>query len=56
MNPIWTPDGKRIAFLVVERSPAEIVWAPVDAIGAAERLAITENYGYPHSFSVITLP
>jgi len=46
-TPIWTPDGKRIAF----QSGTEIVWQAADGSGAAEPLASGTGAPVPISWS-----
>jgi len=50
--PIWTPDGKRVAFSSGREGPPNIFWQPSDGSGGPERLT-TSDYGqqYPSSFS-----
>ena len=41
--PVWTQDGKRVAFSWSKTSPAEIWWAAADGSGKMEQLRKTES-------------
>jgi serine/threonine-protein kinase len=41
--PVWTRDGKRVAFSWSKTSPAEIWWAAADGSGKMEQLRKTES-------------
>jgi Tol biopolymer transport system component len=47
--PIWTPDGKRVAF--GSGAPNNLFWQPADGSGTAERLTTSEHFQNPGSFS-----
>jgi serine/threonine protein kinase/Tol biopolymer transport system component len=49
--PVWTPDGKRIAFLSSEGGPANIFWQLADGSGGLEQLTNSEYNDAPLSFS-----
>ena len=49
--PVWTPDGKRIAFRSNKEGPAGIFWQMADGSGGLERLSTGEYAHSPHSFS-----
>jgi Tol biopolymer transport system component/predicted Ser/Thr protein kinase len=52
LNPVWTPDGKRIAFRSnKEGGPANIFWQRADGSGGLERLSTYENLQVPRSWS-----
>lgn len=50
-NPIWTPDGKRIAFYSDKEGPPNIFWQWADGSGGLERLTTGEYLKVPWSFS-----
>ena len=41
-NPVWTPDGKRIAFQSNKEGPPNIFWQLADGSGGLERLTTSE--------------
>jgi len=47
-SPVWTPDGKRIAF---RRTGAGLFWKPADGSGAEDALAKLERPPVPTSWS-----
>ena len=49
--PVWTPDGKRIAFSSNREGPFSIFWQLADGGGGSERLNSSEYYQNPQSFS-----
>jgi len=49
--PIWTPDGKRIAFQSNREGPSNIFWQLADGSGRAERLTTGEYVTAPNSWS-----
>ena len=51
LNPIWTPDGKRIAFLSNKEGPLNIFWQLADGSGGLERLTTSEYNQSPISWS-----
>jgi serine/threonine protein kinase/Tol biopolymer transport system component len=50
-NPVWTPDGKRIAFLSAREGPNNIFWQLADGSGGLERLTISDPSQFPRSWS-----
>jgi Tol biopolymer transport system component len=51
-TPVWTPDGKRIAFQSnKEGSAVNLFWLLADGSGGLERLASSENLQAPNSWS-----
>jgi serine/threonine protein kinase/Tol biopolymer transport system component len=50
-RPVWTPDGKRIAFYSDKEGPWNIFWQLADGSGGLERLISSENLTVPVSFS-----
>ncbi|MDR3722704.1 MAG: protein kinase [Candidatus Acidoferrales bacterium] len=49
--PIWTPDGKRIAFLSNRDGPNNFYWQLADGSGGLERLTTSEYTQAPQSWS-----
>ncbi len=41
--PVWSPDGKRVAFVSAEGAKTSIAWAAADGTGSAEALAAVEG-------------
>jgi eukaryotic-like serine/threonine-protein kinase len=50
-NPIWSPDGKRLAFQSDRAGPANLYVQPADGGGAAERLTTSRFSNPPSSWS-----
>jgi Tol biopolymer transport system component len=50
-RPIWTPDGKRIAFYSTKDGPLNIFWQLADGSGGLEKLATSDFINVPDSFS-----
>jgi serine/threonine-protein kinase len=50
-RPIWTPDGKRIAFDSIKEGPTNLFWQLADGSGGLERLTNSENANYTMSWS-----
>ena len=52
MKPVWTPDGRRIAFASprANKRAANLYWQPADGTGAAERLTESEHEQAPGSW------
>jgi serine/threonine-protein kinase len=48
--PVWTPDGKRITYLSVEKGVRSTYWIRADGVGAAERLLETKPQTYATSW------
>ena len=51
-SPLWTPDGKRIAFSSTKDGPVNIYWQMADGSGGLERLNTSENNQVPMSWSL----
>jgi Tol biopolymer transport system component len=49
--PVWTPDGRRIAFSSSKEGTQHIFWQPADGSGTAERLFSDQYNKFPASFS-----
>jgi Tol biopolymer transport system component len=49
--PVWTPDGKRIAFNSNKEGPNNIYWQLADGSGGLERLTTNEYLQAPSSWS-----
>ncbi len=49
--PVWTPDGKRIAFQSNSAGRQNLFWQPSDGSGGSERLSISEFTQAANSFS-----
>jgi eukaryotic-like serine/threonine-protein kinase len=49
--PVWTPDGKRIAFESNKEGPSNIFWQLADGSGGLERLTTSEYLHSPISWS-----
>jgi serine/threonine-protein kinase len=50
--PLWSPDGKRIAFASARAGkPPNLFWKPADGSGAEERLTTSDHLQAPHSWS-----
>jgi Tol biopolymer transport system component/predicted Ser/Thr protein kinase len=49
--PVWTPDGKRIAFESFKEAPGNIFWQLADGSGGLERLTTSEYLHAPSSWS-----
>ncbi len=47
----WTPDGKRLVFGWSNSGPENLYWQPVDGSSPMERLAASDNFQSPGSFS-----
>jgi serine/threonine-protein kinase len=50
-NPVWTPDGKRIAFNSNKEGPVNLFWQLADGSGGLERLTTSEHLHFPMSWS-----
>jgi len=51
-NPVWTPDGKRVAYAsAVESAQPNLFWKRADGVGQAERLTTSENVQLASSWS-----
>jgi len=49
--PIWTRDGRRVAFYTESEGPSNLFWQPVDGRGHAERLTTSTFHQRPSSWS-----
>jgi eukaryotic-like serine/threonine-protein kinase len=49
--PVWTPDGKRIAFISNKEGPQNLFWQLADGGGGLERLTTSDYTDVPHSWS-----
>jgi len=50
--PIWSPDGRRIAFASAREGKApNLFWKPADGSGPDERLTTSQNLQYPATWS-----
>jgi eukaryotic-like serine/threonine-protein kinase len=49
--PLWTPDGKRIAFYSINEGASDIFWQMADDSGGLERLITSEYREAPTSWS-----
>jgi eukaryotic-like serine/threonine-protein kinase len=49
--PVWTPDGKRIAYQSSRADVPNIFWQPADGSGTAERLTTSAHIQVASSFS-----
>jgi len=50
-GPVWTPDGRRVAFSTARDGGESIYWQAADGSGAAERLTQESGIQVPDSFS-----
>jgi eukaryotic-like serine/threonine-protein kinase len=50
-NPVWTPDGKRIAFFSTKEGIENLFWQLADGSGGLERLSTSEYVQIPRSWS-----
>jgi eukaryotic-like serine/threonine-protein kinase len=50
-NPTWTPDGKRIAFSSSREGSPNLFWQMADGSGGLERLATSDYFQGPNSWS-----
>jgi len=49
--PVWTPDGKKIAFASDRAGQDNVFWQPADGGGPAERILTSKNRQSPSSWS-----
>jgi serine/threonine-protein kinase len=49
--PVWTPDGKRIAFMSNKEGPLNLFWQMADGSGGLERLTTSQYVQGPNSWS-----
>jgi serine/threonine-protein kinase len=50
-SPIWTPDGKRVAYRGTRSGFRNLFWRAVDGTGTEERLTTSDSLETPGSFS-----
>jgi Tol biopolymer transport system component/tRNA A-37 threonylcarbamoyl transferase component Bud32 len=50
-NPVWIPDGKRIAFFSTKEGPGNLFWQLADGSGGLERLTTSQYSQIPRSWS-----
>ena len=50
-NPVWTPDGKRLAFISSRAGPPNIFWQMADGSGGVDRLTTDPYANVPSAFS-----
>jgi serine/threonine-protein kinase len=50
-NPVWSPNGKRIAFCRFEERLPQLYWKPADGSALAEPLTPGDGPEFPNSFS-----
>jgi eukaryotic-like serine/threonine-protein kinase len=48
-DPVWAPDGKRIAFESNKEGPLNLFWQQADGSGGLERLTTSDSAHYPLS-------
>ncbi|MGB6198463.1 MAG: protein kinase [Candidatus Acidiferrales bacterium] len=49
--PVWTPDGKRVAYRSSRDGNFNLYWRPADGSGSEERLTTSDNTQTPDSWS-----
>jgi eukaryotic-like serine/threonine-protein kinase len=50
-SPVWTPDGRRVAFASNRAGSPNIYWQATDGTGAAERLTTSSEIQVPWTFT-----
>ena len=50
-NPVWTPDGRRIAFSSTRLGATNLYWQAADGTGIVERLTTSTNTQVPLTFT-----
>jgi eukaryotic-like serine/threonine-protein kinase len=50
-NPVWTPDGTRVAYRSNRGGPWNMYWRPSDGSGSEERLLTSDSNQTPRSWS-----
>jgi eukaryotic-like serine/threonine-protein kinase len=51
INPVWTPDGRRVAYRSNKAGIWNLYWRPADGSGAEERLITSDHSDTPDSWS-----
>jgi serine/threonine protein kinase/Tol biopolymer transport system component len=51
LDPVWTPDGRRIAYRSNRTGNWNLYWRPVDGSGSEERLTTSDHNEMPFSWS-----
>ena len=51
LTPVWTPDGKRVAYRGNRAGAYNLYWRLADGSGSEERLTTSENTQWPFSWS-----
>ena len=51
LNPVWTPDGRQVAFASRRDGTANLYLKAADGTGAVERLTESENPQFPYAFT-----
>ena len=51
LNPVWTPDGRQVAFASDRDGTPHLYLKAADGAGAVERLTESENDQYPYAFT-----
>ena len=49
--PVWTPDGRQVAFASNRDGTFDLYWKAADGTGAVERLTESENNQFPYAFT-----
>ena len=49
--PVWTPDGRLVAFASNRDGRSNLYWKAADGTGAVERLTESENRQFPYAFT-----
>ena len=50
-TPVWTPDGKQVAFASERDGQTNLCWKAHDGTGSVERLNESENLQFPNAFT-----